>query len=507
VIIGVDLGTSVTKASAIYFDGQVGETASMPTTLDRHPGGRVEQDFAGVLASVATVVRQIATAAQAAGETIEAVAITGQGDGLWLRDAAGNPVRPAISWMDARAAEIVESWNRPGDTGDASISRQVYRLTGSGLFPGCHAALLAWLAANEPESLEHAAVAGYCVDAVLHSLTGKITVDASDASLPFMNVRTRTYVPEALELCGIADWAHLLPQPAEPGTIFTLDSRGAALLDLPEGTPVTGGPYDLQACGLGSGTTRVGEGTLVVGTTLSCQVLTADTTIDPEADPAGMWLCTADPDLFLRVMPSMVGTASLDWLLGLFGLEARDLNGLLLQSPPGANGASALTFFSPSGERAPFVEPFARGEFTGLQLRNTRADLLRALCEGVAFAARHCFEEMGLDGEVAACGGGLQSDAWAGIFADVLGRPLYLPNDSAVGSRGAALTAWAGLGTPVDDDLWRSQRRRIDPDPERTAFYDRAYVGYRQRLASARALWALGRSGSADLSASVGGNA
>ena len=482
-IIGVDIGTSMTKASAILHDGKVLATSSMRSLLKQRPGGQVEQDLDNVIESVAFVVREIAASAT---EPIEAVAITGQGDGLWLRDSTGRPVRAPISWMDARASAIVDAWN---DGGTNSISNRVFHLTGSGMFPGCHAALIAWLAQNEPEALGRAAVAGYCVDAVLHTLTGQLTVDASDASLPFLDVTTREYVTEALELCGIAEWAHLLPKPAESGTIFTLDQRGAELLGLPVGTPVTGGPYDLQACGFGSGTTRLGEGTLVVGTTLSCQVLTADTRIRDGAEPAGMWVCTPDPEMYLRVMPSMVGTASIDWFVALFDLQPSDVNDLLLASPPGANGVNVLSFFSPSGERAPFVEPSARGQFTGLQLRSTRADLMRGLCEGLAYAARHCFDEMGLAGEVAACGGGLQSDAWAAIFADVLGRPLFIPDDAAVGSRGAAMVAWAGLGRPVDEEVWRSQRRRIEPDPANTAFYDEGYAAYRAQLQSARAFW------------------
>ncbi|MET4782362.1 FGGY-family carbohydrate kinase [Glaciihabitans sp. UYNi722] len=482
-IIGVDIGTSMTKASAINHDGTVGATASMRSLLEQGEGGRVEQDLDNVIASVSSVVREIASSAK---EPIEAVAITGQGDGLWLRDAAGRAVRPPISWMDARASAIVDEWNTGGAD---SVSDRVFRLTGSGLFPGCHAALIAWLAANEPHSLASAAVAGYCVDAVIHSLTGILTTDASNASLPFLDVRTREYVDEALALCGIAEWRHLLAAPAESDTVFALDEHGAELLGLPLGTPVTGGPYDLQACGFGSGTTRAGEGTLVVGTTLSCQVLTADTTIDPASEPAGMWLCTTDRELFLRVMPSMVGTASIDWFVELFALAPKDVNDLILQSPPGANCVEVLSFFSPSGERAPFVEPSARGQFTGLDLRTTRADLIRGLCEGLAYAARHCFEEMGLDGEVSACGGGLQSEAWTSIFADVLGRPLLIPTDAAVGARGAAMIAWAGLGRPVDEDLWRSQRRRIEPDASRTAFYDEGYARYREQLDSARALW------------------
>ncbi|RFA20826.1 FGGY-family carbohydrate kinase [Subtercola boreus] len=486
-IVGVDIGTSITKASAIFHDGRVGATASMPSRLIQLSGGRVEQDLENVLDSVASVVRRIVASAT---EPIEAVALTGQGDGLWLRDHEGRAVRPMISWMDARAADTIEEWNTGGAS---SVSQQIFRLTGSGIFPGCHAALLHWLAQNEPESLAHAAVAGYCVDAVIHNLTGVITVDASDASLPFMDVTTGQYVPGALELCGIGEWAHLLPAPAGPGALFRLDDRGADLLGLPVGTPVTGGPYDLQACGFGSGTTRSGEGTLVVGTTLSCQVLTEDRTIPPDADPAGMWLCTPEPGLYLRVMPSMVGTASIDWLLGLFELAPEALNDLLLLSAPGADGVSALSFLSPAGERAPFVDPLARGQFSGIQLRSTRADIVRALCEGLAFAARHCFEVMGLSDDVAACGGGLKSEEWAHIFADVLGRPLYLPDDAAVGARGAAMIAWAQLGRPVDSDLWRAQRRRIDPDLDRAALYNTLYGEYQQRLDSARALWPLGR--------------
>jgi len=483
VIIGLDIGTSVTKASAIFRDGTVGATASVPTTLIRHPGGRVEQDLEDVLVAVAAVVREIVDSAT---EPIEALAVTGQGDGLWLRDSTGVLVRPAISWLDGRASQILEQW---GEGGDDSVLHRIYALTGSGVFPGCHAALLSWMSENEPESLTRATVAGYCVDAVIQNLTGTVTVDASDASLPFLNVTTREYVTEALALCGVAGWRHLLAPPAAPGTVFALDDRGSGLLGLPVGTAVTGGPYDLEACGFGAGTLREGEGTLIVGTTLSCQVLTTDVAIALTDEPAGMWLCTPDPGMYLRVMPSMVGTASIDWMLGLFGLDASDLDSLLKQSPPGASGARMLSFLAPSGERAPFVDPRARGQLTGLQLQHTRADLVRALCESLAFAARHCFEAMNLTGELAACGGGLQSDEWASIFADVLGRSILLPHSSAVGSVGAARTAWSALGDPVDDDLWRSRRRRVDPDPARVAFYQDAYVAYGADLAAARSRW------------------
>ncbi|MYS66055.1 carbohydrate kinase, partial [Streptomyces sp. SID5473] len=207
-VLGVDIGTSVTKAVLFDEEGTPLASAARPSRLDRLPGGRVEQDPDDVVASVRSVVRQVVSAA---GRPPEALALTGQGDGLWLRDGAGRPVRPAISWLDARASELVTRWLTDGTI------RRAYASTGSGMFPGCHGPLLHWLQEHEPESLARAATAGYCVDTVAERLTGRVCLDASDATLPFLDPRTRTYAPDALAACGIAERAGLLPEPAAPG--------------------------------------------------------------------------------------------------------------------------------------------------------------------------------------------------------------------------------------------------------------------------------------------------
>jgi sugar (pentulose or hexulose) kinase len=358
------------------------------------------------------------------------------------------------------------------------------------VFPGCHAALLAHLAAIEPDVLERSAVAGYCCDAVLEQLTGIVAIDASDASLPFLDVRSRTYVDEAVELCGLGRWRHLLVGPAPAGMLHPLSARGADLLGLPAGVPVSSGPYDLQACGIGSGARQVGQGTVVLGTTLSCQVLTDDAAVEPGSEPAGMWLCTPDPETYLRVMPSMVGMAGIDWALGLIGAADASLDDTLARSKPGSSGVRALSFLSPSGERAPFVEPRARGELTGITLSTSPADIVRAMCEAVAFAARSCFDVLGLDGELSACGGGTQSAALAQIFADVLARPVLIPREPHVGARGAAAVAWQAMGDPVDLDAWSEDRRVIEPTDAGVTAYAEGYQRYLEDVARARTGWA-----------------
>lgn len=232
-IVGVDVGTSVTKAQLLARDGRTTPAHEARSTVYTLPGNRVEQDMDEVIGTVVTVVRAaVADAAQLdPNEPIEALALTGQGDGLWLRDAQGRPLGRALSWMDGRAADVLDRWTADG------ITREVHRRTGSGMFPGAAGPLLAHLAEHEPERLAAADVAGYCVDTIAQRFTGQRTVDASDASLPFLNVATRRYDEEALELCGLGRWRHLLAEPAPPGALFGLLPKVAAELGLPPGCP------------------------------------------------------------------------------------------------------------------------------------------------------------------------------------------------------------------------------------------------------------------------------
>ncbi|GAB2833544.1 FGGY family carbohydrate kinase [Streptomyces daliensis] len=483
-IVGVDVGTSVTKAQLITRDGRTTPAHEARSTVYTLPGQRVEQDLEEVLGTVVTVVRAAVADAEGLGadEPVEALAITGQGDGLWLRDAEGRGVGRALSWMDGRAADILDGWTADG------VAQRVHQRTGAGMFPGSAAPLLAHLAKHEPERLAEAAVAGYCVDAIVQRFTGEITVDASDASQPFLNVGSRTYDDQALDLCGLAPHRRLLAEPAPPGTLHTLLPEVAAELGLPAGLPVSAGPFDIPACGFGSGLAEVGEGNLIIGTTLASQVLTDDPAPQVSDDPAGMLLATPYEGRYLRVMPAMIGTAGLDWLLKLLGVRIQELDALLAQSPYGAGGVTALPFLSASGERAPFVDARARGRLDGLSPTTGRADLVRALCESVAYSARHCMETLGVSRAVTACGGGARSGEWARIFAGVLGTDLHVTDD-AVGIRGAAQVAWDALGTPVDAEAWRAHRRTVTADPEATAFYADGYAAYLRTLTTAREAW------------------
>lgn len=465
--VGIDAGTSLVKAAAFDDSGAIVAVESVPVRLTVSDGG-VEQDADEVLRAVEGVLGAL-------GVRPDLVGLTGQGDGLWLADAAGRPVRPAISWMDGRAGGIVNRWEAEG------VSERVYRHTGNTLFPGCPAPLLSWLDRHEPAALDAAATAAYCKDMVFQRLTGVRATDTSDASVPFLDPRTRAYSEEAIAACGLSHRAGLLAPVTEPSPAGPAVGGSVA-----EGTPISCGPFDVPACAIGAGVTAPGDGLLIIGTTLAALAVTGD--LDLTGDPTGFHFTTSRQDRWLRGMPAMVGTAALDWVLATIAADHDELPALLGESPPGARGVRVLPYFAPSGERAPFVEPAARAEFTGVSLETTRADLTRATCEAIAYAARHCLDAAGLSGDLAVAGGGTRSAAWLQLFADVLGRPLRIAPAEA-GARGAVLAAAERYGTGLDVPAWTHPAGVQEPDPARSAYYADGYADYLARVSAARRRW------------------
>ncbi|MGW2235276.1 FGGY family carbohydrate kinase [Streptomyces sp. NPDC001759] len=467
--VGIDVGTSMVKAAAFDDGGRQLDVAARPVGLALH-GGVVEQDMEEVYSAVLAVLGELRSRLPG---PVALAGLTGQGDGVWLVDGDGRPVRAAASWMDGRAHELVDRWLADG------TFETVFRRTGSAMFPGCPGPLLAWLDSHEPKALDAARAAVYCKDMVFQRLTGRSrpTTDVSDASMPFLDPRTRAYDNRVVELLGLTHRRGLLAPVSDP--IATAEAREG----LPAGTRLANGPYDLPSCALGAGVTSPGDGLLIVGTCLAG--LVATTELDLTGEPAGLYISTDRPGHWLRAMPAMVGTAALDWVLTTTGVRHEEVDALLAETPPGAHGVRVLPYFAPSGERAPFVEPRLRAELTGVSLESTKADLIRATCEGIGFAARHCLRAAGLTGTLAVCGGGTRSPAWMRLLADVLGRPLRVV-EGEVGARGAVLAAAARYGVRLDTASWTEPTSIVKPDPARATYYAKEFEDHLERLAQAR---------------------
>jgi erythritol kinase (D-erythritol 1-phosphate-forming) len=475
--LGIDAGTSVVKAALFDDEGEALAVAGRPLELVHAADDGVEQDLDAIVAAIAGVTREVS-----AGHTPHLVAITGQGDGCWVTDEAGRAVRPALSWLDGRAGGILGRWNADG------VTERVFRVNGTTVFPGAPGPLLAWLDAHEPDALDRATTAGACKDAVFTRLTGERATDPSDSSLPFGDGTGTGYSDAALEAMGLAHRRDLLAPITVPVPQAPLTDAGTALIGLPAGTPISSGPFDFPACARGAGVREVGDALLIVGTTLGCMVHVDRLATD--GDPAGFSVATGEPGRWLRAMPAMVGTASMDWMLRTLGLGVDAIDAALTTSPPGAGGVEVLPYLATSGERAPFVDPHASGQVTGVRLTTTRDDLLRAMCEGLAYAARHCFDAAGGATRIVACGGGTRSRPWLQVFADVLGVPLELARTPEVGARGAVLAAAAIRGEELDIATWTAAEDVVEPEPGLQERYTDGYGRYLDHVRAARPFWA-----------------
>lgn len=461
VAIGVDAGTSLVKAVRFGDDLEPQTQASTATAVTRPRPGWAEQDMAEVWAAVEHVVAEVAPA----GGQVDLLAVTGQGDGCWLVDTAGDPVRPAMLWNDARATSTVDEWEQDGRL------EKAFRVTGSYGNAGLAHAQLAWLAATEPDAVERAATVLSCGSWLYFRMTGRRALDASEACNPFLDATTGGYADGLLTDLGL-DWARrLLPEVTDrTDRVAPLSAAAAGRLGLAAGTPVALGPYDVPATALGVGATEPGDAFAVLGTTLCVGVVTEDPGLD--RDPAGMSLRTGADGRWLLAYATLAGTEVLEWTRELLGLDSA----AALVALAGTAGHPApplvLPYLSPAGERAPFRDPRAKGAALGLNLEHRPADVARGVLDGLSLAVRDCLAASGGSPDsLTVCGGGARSDAWCQLLSDATALPVSRTGQDQVGALGAVLSAsgtWAPTGTVRVQRSWEPQDTdRLDAAFER----------------------------------------
>ncbi|MCK2212657.1 carbohydrate kinase [Actinomadura sp. ATCC 31491] len=481
-IICVDAGTTVIKAVAYDAAGAESALARRGTAVSRPAPGHAEQDMDAVWDAVAATVREVAAGAG----PVELVAVTAQGDGCWLVDAAGEPTGPAILWNDARAAAVVDAWTRDG------LAAEAFAVNGSSAASGLPHAILSWLRAHDPGRLDRSAAMLTCGGWIYARLTGELAAEESDASAPFMDLRARAYSPELLRLFG-AEWAERLLPPVRSCPVAGLTPRAAEALGLPAGVPVVMAPYDIVTTALGAGAVTAGQACAILGTTLCTEVVTGEPALD--GPPTGITI--AMPGGYLRAFPTFAGTEVVQWTCRLLGLAAPDeLGELAGRSAPGAGGLAFLPYLSPAGERAPFSDPLARGALLGLSFEHGREQVARAALEGLTLVIRDCLAATGASpGELRVCGGGSASATWLGLIADVTGLPVRRPADAEVGARGAYVAGLAATGAAPSIAAAASEHVRlrdaVEPDPARRAFYDGLFEDFMTLRGSTAGTWPL----------------
>jgi sugar (pentulose or hexulose) kinase len=489
VIIGIDAGTTVIKSVAFTLEGDEICKRSVDNAVKRPEPGWAEQSMVTTWKKTAQTLSEINDQLDEEHE-VAAIGVTGQGDGCWLVDKDGEPVRPAILWSDGRAGSYVRQWQKDG------VSKGVYDICGGTQFPGSSLVILRWLKENEPERYEEADTVFYCKDWLKYKLTGTLTTDPSDASLPYVNAKTAQYSDEVLDIVGMPEVKEMRPE-LVPGTEIVGNLTGSAAVEtgLPKGTPIISGFIDIAASAFGSGAALPGEGSSIVGTTSVNQTI-LDKAPDDDEQTGILLTLGVEDGLWTKFMSSMTGTPNLDWAIeeimdkSSFNLVEEEVETI----PIGSEGLLYHPFLSSAGERAPFLNPNARAQFMGLNPEHTQAHLVRAVYEGISLAMRDCYKHLPQNAnEVYLSGGGASSDFWCQMFADCLNATIIIPKGTEFGAKGAALLAGIGIGTY--DDLaaavgaTSSVAQSFEPRPEKVRQYRRWYDVYTEAYEATFELW------------------
>ena len=450
-LLGVDAGTSVIKSILFDLDGREIAGAAQETQLLHPRPAWVEQDMDAVWDAVTVTVRAALEQAGCTPDAIAAVGITGQGDGTWLVDEAGRPVRPAITWLDGRVGELVRQSQESG------LSNAVFAITGTALNTSNQALHLRWLRDHEPATLDRTHAVLRAKDWIFLNFTGQVSTDESDASHTYFAAATRRFDPRVLALLDIADLQPLLPpiRPSRANRAPVLPAI-AAQLGLAPGTPVIAGPFDVAAADLGAGVLEPGDACTILGTAGIHQIV-LDRPVNTPAN-IGYTMCHVADDRLVRLLPTMTGTLNLQWFAREFFAAERaatvdaaafwaQLEARAAAVPLGYDGVLYHPYIDPAGERSPFVRPEARAQFTGMSVNHTRDTLLRAVYEGVVLSALDCYEHLAMPVRaLKLTGGGARSPFWAQMFADALGCPVDVVDGSEHGARGTAMNAGVAVG-------------------------------------------------------------
>lgn len=436
-LLGLDCGTTATKAVVFDLEGRELGTAVAPSRhVSPHPRW-VERDMDDLWGDCVEVIAGAIREAAASTVDIVGVGVTGHGDGVYLVDGAHRPVRPAILSLDSRALELVEGWRANG------VADEALRLTGLRPWPGSPVALLSWLRVNEPEALSRARYCLSCKDWVKLRLTGNVTTDFTEANWYLNDFRTQDYSPAALRLYGLEGLARLRPHVADSCVVVGgVTKEASAKTGLAVGTPVVAGLHDIDASAIGNGATQPRQLAIIAGSFSINEVISSAPAVDPR------WSCHnfVNRGQWLNSAFSPASSANLEWFVREvcreqgFDFASREVSAIL--------DRRREVWFMPFLYGSPIAHN-SSAAFIGLRGWHGRAEMLRALFEGVVFNHKMHVEALMSALQISdarLAGGGSRSPVWCQMFADALELPVAVAAAGEAGALGAAACAGVGVG-------------------------------------------------------------
>jgi xylulokinase len=508
-LLGCDIGTSGVKTILSTAEGTLLARSVAEHAMHHPRPGWAENDPDDWYLGISRTIRDVLTATAVDPARVAALSVVCQREPVVLLDSGGRPVARSISWTDTRAgAEADEVAARFGRS-------WLIETTGMAPTHGMSLAHLLWLQRHRRDLWRSVRQIRFAKDYVLHRLAGCRTTDVTTPGRSSMlDIRRRQWSHDICDAFRI-DQGMLPPIAEHPWEVAAeLPGSVAAELGLPPGLPVAMGGADDASATLGCGAFLPGDVCVGTGTATNWRTVLAE--YRPDHSARGDVSVHAVPSRFLHEVAIESTGSSLRWLRDAFAgppaapaaLAAAGAQGfeqLVRSAETVSCGADGLFFFPfvDGAARAPRYASGARGAFLGVLSGHSRAHLVRAVLEGVAFQYRATMpilgsqdawpgQDAGLPGQdagqrgqdagtvslrspIGIGDGEARSPLWTQIKADVLGVPLRVPRIADLAAAGAVILA--GLAAGVFGDTAAGVRqivrweRQYEPDPRRSAVY------------------------------------
>ena len=480
-VIAHDLGTTGNKATLYDREGKLISSAFSGYGTEFAHTGWAEQNPEDWWQAVCISTHKLLAQTALSPNDVACIVFSGQMMGCVPLDKAGKPLHNAIIWADQRSVEQ-ERW-----LGERIAPERVYAITGHRLSASYSLCKMLWLRDHEPDVYKATYKFVHAKDAVVARLTGNFVTDPSDgSSMNLYHMEEGRFSDEIIAAAGVdpAQLPDIQPSTAVVGTLLAsvAEEVGAAA-----GTPVVIGGGDGMCAATGAGVVREGTAYNYIGSSSWIGLATAKPVYDPSFRTFN-WAHLI-PGMFGPTGTMQAAGGSYQWTrdqlalpeitaahaLGFSPYELMNLQAI--KSPVGANGLLFLPYLL--GERSPRWNPKARGAFIGLTVRHSRADMIRAVLEGITLNLRIIQDALTAQGAkieaMRVIGGGARGRLWNQIMADVYGVPVHrLAILEEATSMGAALAGGIGVGLYPDWSMIESMNRVveiIDPDPAATARY------------------------------------
>jgi len=481
-LLGIDLGTTGLKVSLLTETGQLigAEYAEYPISSPQP--GYAEQDPATWWDGFVIACQDIKAKYPEAFEEIAGLGLCGQMHTQVYLDHEKQILRPAITWMDQRASDIVEQINAEDEAREL-----VFAETHNFASTTYTAPQVKWVQDHQPEVWRKVAHILVAKDYLKFKLTGRMVTDYAEASGTLLfDVAKESWSEQMFDLFGIS--RSMFPEVLPSDEIIGRITRQAAqVTGLKAGTPVVNGSSDNSAAALGAGMIEAGQVTLIIGTAGVITVCSDQPLVDPQHRTLCWHYCLRDKWVTLGVMQT--AGESLNWFKNAFDREAtlpsgdifEQYNQAIVDIPDGSGGLVFLPYLN--GERTPYWDSAARGLFYGVNLTTAKAHFIKAVMEGVSFGLRNnieTVESLGISiNQVRAVGGGLKSPVWLDILGKVLQKPVVTVSVADTANLGNILLCGQALG--IYPSLEEAVARMVTTDKRvhyetSPAVYERQYA-------------------------------